>query len=284
IQYLAASEESGVLEEEERDMIHSIFQFGDLDVQQVMVPRVEMVSVDETATLEDAMRTAIESGHSRLPVHSGDRDHIVGILHAKDLIRQLGTNGGTQLRTVAESELMRPVQFVHGSKPISALFSEMKAHKFHIAIVVDEYGGTDGLVTIEDLLETLVGTDIMDESDIEEPLFHFDKAGCLVVDGHLPLHEFTELIDWEIPENGVDTVGGLVYIALGRVPEPGEEVDLGGLTAQVLVVDENRIKELKLVDAPLTAEARELLLQQNPEAAAQLSALNPPDMDEVPEL
>lgn len=268
IQYLAAGEEAGVIDEEERDLIHSIFQFGDLLAAQVMIPRVSMVSVDESATLAEAMRIAMDNGHSRLPVHAGDRDHITGILHLKDVLRVLPEPGATEMR-VADFASLRPAAFVHETKPITELFNEMKAAKNHIIVVVDEYGGTAGLVTIEDLLEELVG-DIKDESDIEEPPFRFTHDGALIVDGALPLHDLQDLIAWQAEENGVETVGGLIYSALGRVPEPLEQVDLGGMLAEVLEVEENRIKELRLTGAPLTLEAREILERHFPDALTRL--------------
>lgn len=264
IQLLAASEESGVIDEDERELIHSIFEFGDLEVAQVMVPRVNMSSVADDATLEQAMRVALEAGHSRLPVHAGDRDHIVGILHIKDVLRLLTQPTATEME-IRESGLMRPVAFVPERKPIAMLFTEMKADKNHLVIVVDEYGGTAGLITIEDLLEELVG-DIVDESDIEEPDFRFTRAGELFVDGQMALHELEDLIAWQAPEDGVETIGGLVFAALGRVPDPEEEVDLGGLPVQVMDVEENRIREIRIPDPPLTPVGRDILLRHFPDA------------------
>lgn len=278
IQYLAAGEESGVLAEDEREMIHSIFEFGDLEVAQVMVPRVDMSSVDEQATLEVAMQLALDVGHSRLPVHSGDRDHIVGLLHIKDVLRLLTQPAATEMRLV-DSGLLRPATFVPERKPIAELFAEMKADKNHLVIVVDEYGGTAGLITIEDLLEELVG-EIVDESDIEEPPFRFSRAGALLLDGQLALHELQDLVDWEAPENGVETLGGLVLAAINRVPELGEEVDLGGLSVVVEELEDNRIRTLRCIDPPLTLEARDIFLRQYPNVQ---TPLLPGERGAVPE-
>ena len=262
IHFIAAGTESGVIDEEGRDLIHSIFEFHDLEVAQVMIPRVDMTMVSNEVSLDEAMQTALDSGHSRIPVFENDRDHVCGVIFVKDMIRSLVTDESPSL-PLRDLEIVREVQFVHGTKPISELFAEMKADKFHLAIVVDEYGGTAGLVTIEDLLEELIG-DIKDESDVEDPDFLFSEKGELIVVGSLPLHDLSDLVEWEPAENGVETIGGLVYTALGRVPEETEVVDLGGQQVRVLSVEDNRIKEVAFIKAPLTDEAYDILVQQRP--------------------
>ncbi|MEO7993095.1 MAG: transporter associated domain-containing protein, partial [bacterium] len=215
--------------------------------------------------------SAIDSGHSRMPVHTVDRDHIAGVILVKDLLQQIA-RGADMTVTVKESGLVRPVLFVPQGKPVSQLFSEMKRSKSHLAIVLDEYGGTGGLVTIEDLLEELVG-EIVDESDLDQPDYHFTPSGELVVSGPMALYELCELIDWNPVEDGVDTVGGMIYNALGRVPEIGEGIDLGGgPVATILALDDNRITEMRLDHITYTPAALQLLERAYPVAADRLRA------------
>ena len=214
----AASQD--VIEREERTLIHSIIDFGDTVVREVMVPRPDMVVVGSTAKVDDVIEIAIAAGFSRIPVYGQGIDDIAGIVFIKDLMKS-EREGRT---TDPVSTIMREAYFVPETKRVSELMREMQATKFHQAIVVDEYGGTAGLVTLEDLIEELVG-EIEDEYDVEEPPIERLDDGDVRVAARMPIGEVNELLDAELPEGDWDTVGGLVYGLLGHVPTEGETVD-----------------------------------------------------------
>jgi len=258
ITMVTVGEDEGVIEEQEKEMIHSIFEFGDLVAREIMVPRVDMAALDINDNISDAIKIIIELGHSRIPVYDDSPDHIKGILFAKDLLRQI-EKGNIENASIAG--LIRPnVFFIPETKDISSLLEEMRARKAHLAIVMDEYGGTEGLVTIEDILEEIVG-DIQDEYDKPlERLVIRQKDGSFIVDAKLGLHDFDDEIGVELPEDdGVETVGGLLYQVLGRIPKVDEEItvipvkiekdgefengkpEVSLVRIKVLEVEENRI-------------------------------------------
>jgi putative hemolysin len=223
-----------VIEHEERTLIHSIIDFGDTVVREVMVPRPDMVAVESYARISDVVDIVIPAGFSRIPVYSQGIDDVVGIVYVKDLMRaEREGNGDGQV-----AEVMREPHFTPESKRVSELMREMQGGKFHMAIVVDEFGGTAGLVTLEDLIEELVG-EITDEYDVEEtPPEKFDD-GTLVVNARMPVDEVNDLLEEEaepdLPEgDDWDTVGGLLYSLLGHVPNEGEAAEVDGhrLTAE----------------------------------------------------
>jgi magnesium and cobalt exporter, CNNM family len=226
--------EEDVIEHEERTLIHSIIDFGDTVVRDVMVPRPDMVAVESYARISDVIDIVIPAGYSRIPVYSQGIDDIAGIVHVKDLMRAEREGKGDGY----VSDVMRGAQFTPESKRVSELMREMQAGKYHMAMVVDEFGGTAGLVTLEDLLEELVG-EITDEYDIEETPTEKLDDGTFVVNARMPVDEVNELLDdesqTELPEgDDWDTVGGLLYSLLGHVPSEGEcaEVDGHRLTAE----------------------------------------------------
>jgi putative hemolysin len=237
-------EEQGVLEQEEREMIHSIFEFGDTVVREVMVPRVDIVAVEASAPIEAVLQIVREHGHSRIPVYDDDIDHVVGTIHVKDLLS--GFREG-RLAGVARA-FARPAYFVPDTKRIDELFREMRRKKVHMAIAVDEYGGTAGLVTIEDLLEEIVGP-IQDEYDVEEPPIKVLNEQVALVDGALHLEEVNAALGISLPVEEVDTVGGFVTSRLGHVPTQGETVDHDGVELTVERVDGNRIIQVKVTKA-----------------------------------
>ncbi|MDM4720286.1 hemolysin family protein [Micromonospora sp. WMMA1363] len=221
------AEQRGVVEHGERQMIHSVFALGDTIAREVMVPRTEMVWIERHKTLSQALALFLRSGFSRIPVIGESVDDVLGVLYLKDLIRR--TQGGAQAdRQVAVAELMRPATFVPESKPVDDLLSEMQAARNHLVIVVDEYGGTGGLVTIEDILEEIVG-EITDEYDVERPPVEHLDDGAVRVTARLPVEDLGELFDTDLPADEVETVGGLLAQSLGRVPIPGAEVEVAGL-------------------------------------------------------
>ena len=238
--------EQGVLEAEEEQMIHAVIELGDQRIHEVMVPRIAMVSLPAASSLEQAIDTVIEEGHSRIPVYDTTVDEIIGILYAKDLLPFL--KGSVDERPSLRSILRTPV-FVPESMSVDDLLHEFQRRKVHIAIVLDEYGGTAGLVTIEDLLEEIVG-EIQDEYDEEEPLIVQLSDDEARVDGRADVDDLGELFDVELAledEDEYDTVGGLVYHRIGGVPKPGDQVSVGGLTLTVETTDGRRVAKVLVV-------------------------------------
>lgn len=221
--------ERGVVADDERRMIQSVFELGDTSAREVMVPRPEMVWIESHKSAGQATSLAVRSGHSRIPVIGENVDDIVGVVYLKDLVQQTyySTDGG---RGVKVAQLMRPAVFVPDSKPLDSLLSEMQRDRKHMAVLVDEYGGTAGLVTIEDVLEEIVG-EIADEYDSAEVAPIEDLGNDRYrVSARVPLEDVGELFGIEIESEEVDTVGGLLGYELGRVPLPGSRVDFHGLT------------------------------------------------------
>jgi CBS domain containing-hemolysin-like protein len=235
------AEERRVIEPDEREMIHSVFELGDTLVREVMVPRTDMVFIERGKTLSQALALALRSGFSRIPVAGENEDDVIGIAYLKDIARRTHESGEDGDVEKVES-IMRPAAYVPESKPIDHLLREMQAKQTHLAIVIDEYGGTAGLVTIEDILEEIVG-EITDEYDQEAPRVETMADGGLRVTARMPVDELGELFDTEIEVDDVETVGGLLAHALGRVPIAGSEADVAGLrlTAESLAGRRNRI-------------------------------------------
>ncbi|HEU5097741.1 MAG TPA: hemolysin family protein, partial [Roseiflexaceae bacterium] len=249
-------EEEGLIEPDEREMIEGIFSFGDTVVREVMVPRVDIVGLEQGASLQEALETVIAHGHSRIPVYDETIDNIVGILYAKDLLP--GLRAGQDGMSLAG--LLRPPHFVPETMKVDALLKDLQARKVHLAMVVDEYGGTAGLATIEDLLEEIVG-EIQDEYDVEEPSVSFAAEGELLADARVLLDDLNDLTGLHLEAQESDRLGGLVFERLGRVPRVGDEVQLGdGVTITVLSIKGLRPRQLQLNYPPtgvLEATARQ---------------------------
>ncbi len=232
--------EDEVIETEERALIHSIIEFGDTIVREVMRPRPDMVTIEADRTVSEALEAAMGAGFSRLPVHTGNVDDVLGIAYAKDLIRaEREGHGDDPVRGY-----IRPAHFVPETKRVARLMREMQERKYHQAIVVDEYGGTAGLVTLEDLIEELVG-EIVDEYDVEEPPIESLGEGEVSVSGRLAVDELGDVLEADLPEGDWDTVGGLFFNVLGRVPVQGESVDVDGVHLVAERVQGNRIGRVR---------------------------------------
>ena len=220
------AESDEVIEESERAMIHSIFELGDTVVREIMVPRPDMVTVSETDDLGTVLDTILRAGHSRIPVQgSDDRETIVGLVYAKDVLGRLHSQGDEE---GPWEDLLRAPMFVPELKPVDALLREMQADKTHLAVVVDEYGATAGLVTIEDILEEIVG-EIVDEYDREEKLVEQLSDDVWRLDARLPVDELNDMLGTTLPNEEWDTLGGLLFGLLGHVPSPGERVEVEGI-------------------------------------------------------
>ena len=238
--------EEAVIEAEERELIESVIELGDTVVREVMVPRPDMVTVTSDFRVADAMEVVILNGYSRIPVCGTGIDDIVGIVHAKDLMR--AERDGQEERTV--QELARPAHFVPETKGVADLLREMQRERFHMAIVVDEYGGTAGLVTLEDIIEELLG-EIVDEFDVEDPMIEPLPGGDYQVHARMPLDEVNDLLRARLPEGDWDTVGGLLLSELGHVPAEGESVDVAGWQLTALRVQGRRIGRVRVHRLPV---------------------------------
>jgi putative hemolysin len=236
---VAAEEQE--IEREERRLIHSIFEFGDTVVREVMLPRTDMVAIEAEATVEEAMERAIEGGYSRIPAYEGDTDHIIGLVYLKDLVHHARKGEGGENVRIA----LRDAVFVPEQKRVAELLREMQQQHFHMALVVDEYGGTAGLVTLEDLLEEIVG-EIADEYDVDEPGVERLDDGALRVPGRMPIDDVNEELGTELPDDEWDTVGGLVFNLLGKVPDEGETVRFQGLEFRAERVQRRRIVTVQI--------------------------------------
>jgi len=234
-----AGHEEGSIEREEKELIHSIFEFGDTIVREVMVPRPDVVAIEDDKALRDVQALVLEHGYSRIPVYREDLDDVVGLVFAKDVLKALH-QGHSDMPI---SDIAREAHFVPESKKVADLLREMQHEKFHIALVTDEYGSVSGLVTLEDLLEELVG-EITDEYDREEQEVVEVAEGIFRVDGKVAIDEVNELLDVELPDEEWDTVGGLMLGLLGSIPVQGQEVVFADLVFTAEQVQGRRIAKI----------------------------------------
>lgn len=241
------------LEEEKRDMIHNVFELGDTIVREVMVPRIDMITVPSNTSVDQAMRLIVEGGQSRIPMYEGTLDNIAGLLYAKDLLRVAARH--EQLATVAP--LARPVYFVPETKRLDDLLRELRGRRIHMAIVVDEYGAVSGLVTIEDLVEEIVG-EIVDEYDIVENLFEQVAPNEYLVDAKISLDDLNDQLDAKLTSEDYDTLGGYVYAHLDKIPTVGDTVTSQGFSFTVLATKGRRVTKVKVIRRTGAEEEREL--------------------------
>jgi putative hemolysin len=249
-------EKEGVVKPQEREMIESIIDFAAATVGQIMTPRQEIAAVPANATLNDAKNAVESSGHSRIPVYDNNLDHVIGFLHARDLIKYLGSPD----QPFDARQIMRPVVFVPETKPLRDLLGDFRAQKVHIAIVLDEYGSTTGLVTIEDILEELVG-EISDEHEPAVPaMFKKIDERSADADARIPIDQLNRLLGISLPEDaGYETLGGFLTTALSRIPEKGATLEQNGVRYTVLDSEPQRIKRVKIEMLPVgspTADVR----------------------------
>ena len=239
-----AREEPGSLEREERQMIYSIFQFGETLTREIMVPRIDILALDVKTSLADAIQSFLESGHSRLPVYEGTIDNVIGLLYAKDLLKtSLNRDARASLR-----EFLRPANFVPETKKVDELLAEMQSQRIHMGLVVDEYGGVAGLVTLEDIVEEIVG-EIRDEYDTasEEILHQVVGPGEYIFQGRIDLDDFNEIMGTHLSKDEADTLAGFLYDQMGRVPQGGESIMVEGLTFTIEQVTGRRIRRVRVL-------------------------------------
>jgi len=248
--WVQSEQEEGGLEPEERQMIYSIFQFGETLAREIMVPRMDLLAFEVTTTLAQATEGFTHSGHSRVPVFENDIDNIIGLLYAKDLLH-LMQHGEEQ---ASIRELLRPAYFVPDTKKADALLTEMQSQRVHMAIVIDEYGGVVGLVTLEDIIEEIIG-EIQDEYDLseEEPV---QKDGDdYIFLGRIDLDDFNEVLDSHVPKVESDTLAGFLYDQFGRVPHDGESIQTDGLILTIEQVIGRRIRRVRAQRIPVNEES-----------------------------
>jgi putative hemolysin len=239
-----AGHSGGTIEEEEKEMIYSVLQLDQTRVSEVMVPRIDVVAVDINQSLEEVRMMFINSGYSRIPVYEDNIDHIRGLIYAKDLLAYW-SNGDEPVKTI--QDFMRPAYFVPETKRADELLKELQSQKIHLAIVVDEYGGTAGLVTIENIIEEIIG-DIQDEYDLnEEAEYEQVTPDEYQVDASIDLDDFNDLLEVDLPTEDSDTLGGFIYTYFGRVPVVDEIIETDDLTMQVLSVDGRRIRKIHVI-------------------------------------
>ena len=245
-------QEKGVIEDHQKEMINNIFEFDDIDVTEIMTHRTDMVAVEDTDTLEEVVRLSIENGYSRIPVFHEDQDNIVGIIYIKDLLKYVSK---ALPKTQSPTDVMRPAHYVPFSKNCGELFTEMTDKRVQMAVVVDEYGGTAGIVTMEDLVEAIMGN-IRDEYDDEEEEIVEESENIFTVDGIAYIEEVNELVGDIIPEGDYDTLGGFIISQLGFLPKDGDmnEVVFENIKFTILNVEERRIGKVRVEITPVEDE------------------------------
>lgn len=233
--------EKGVITPGEGEMIQSIFELGETVAREIMVPRTSVTAAPQGSTIGQIIELLLKSGHSRLPIYDGDIDHIVGVIHAKELLALWGHPSDEPL----PPELIRPPLFFPESKKVGDLMTEVRAKKSHLAIILDEYGGTAGLVTLEDIIEEIIG-DIHDEYDIEEePITKVDD-NTFLVDARVNIEDLSDYIGVELPEGEYETVGGFISDLIGRVPSENEQVEFRDLLMTIRSADERKISQVEI--------------------------------------
>ena len=241
---VTVGEEEGVLEEEETEMIHSIFEFADTTVREVMVPRIDMVTLESDATVDEAVDFALQGGFSRIPVYEESIDNIIGVLYTKDMLRQL--REGHNDRPIRD--LVRPAYFVPETKKLDDLLREIQQQRVHMVIVVDEYGSVAGLVTIEDLVEEIVG-DIQDEYDREEKLYEKVNEDISIFNAKINIDEFNEIMDMDLDDSDYETLGGFLYAQLDKIPNVGDTITFHEMIFTVLTTRGRRITQVRVEHA-----------------------------------
>lgn len=238
---ITAGEEEGLINPEENAMIQSIFHLRGTVVREIMIPRNDMACIDSKDSIQDVLSKIIAFGHSRLPVYEGTLDNIIGLVYAKDLLKYWGMD----VSSFDLKKILRAPYYIPETKNLEELLQEFKRKRVHMAIVIDEYGGTSGLVTIEDLLEEIVG-DIQDEYDLEEEWLIQQPDGAIVVDARLPIEDLDEHLGINIERDMFDTVGGFIFHLTGRIPRTGEVFENKDIIMTILDADERKISRVRI--------------------------------------
>jgi magnesium and cobalt transporter len=239
-QLIDEGEQRGLISEDEGEMIQGIFSFRDTIAREIMVPRTDTVSARVDTSIPDIIDLIIQSGHSRIPIYVDSIDNVVGTLHAKDLLRHWGCGADVELE-----EIVRLPYFIPETKKISEVLKDLRGNKSHMAIVIDEYGGTAGILTLEDIIEEIIG-EIVDEYDAEETFIVENDDGSMTVDARLDVEELEDYLDMEFPEGKFESVGGFVISLLGKVPGVDEKVVYQNIEMVVEAANNRKIEKLRV--------------------------------------
>jgi len=231
----------GLITGEESDMVHGVLELKETAASSIMVPRTHISSASVDSTLEEIITLVKECGHTRIPIYEGSIDKIVGLLHAKDLLKLFGNSPDSLI----PREVLRTPYFVPGNIPIGRLLRDLKTKKTHMAIVTDEYGGIAGIITIEDILEEIVG-EIMDEHDQDLPLLSVVGENHIIVDARLNVEKVEDYFDIEFPEGSYESIGGFIIHALGRIPKSGDQIAFQGLDMTIESADDRKIYKVRI--------------------------------------
>lgn len=242
----------GLISDEETHMVNGVLDLKETRAHSIMIPRTEISSAPANSTLGEVIRLVTDCGHTRIPIHNDNIDEIVGILHAKDLLKFLGEPPTSEIPL----EILRKPYFVPGTQMISKLLKDLKEKKNHLAILTDEYGGTAGIITIEDILEEIVG-EIMDEHDPDEPLLTAIDEKSILVDARLEVEKLEEHLDIRLPAGDFESVGGFVIHLLGRIPEANEKVPFENFTITVQEADQRKIEKILITRNPPSVSPEE---------------------------
>lgn len=232
----------GLITDEESDMIHRVLDLKETTASSIMIPRTHIISASIYSTLGEIIQLITECGHTRIPIFEDNIDKIVGVLHAKDLLKLFGKESGSKI----PKDILRKPYFVPGNQAINRLLKDLKARKTHIAVVTDEYGGTAGIITIEDILEEIVG-EIMDEHDHEPPLLTVIDKNNVIVDARLEVKKIEEYFDIDFPEGEYESIGGFIIHTLGRIPKPSEKVSYENLEILTESADDRKIHKIRVI-------------------------------------
>jgi putative hemolysin len=265
---VTVSEEEGVLEEEETEMIRSIFEFADTSVREVMIPRIDMVTLESDATVDHAVDLAMQGGFSRIPVYENNIDNIIGILYTKDMLKQLREGHGS----MPIRDLLRPAYFVPETKRLDDLLREIRQRRIHMVIVVDEYSSVAGLVTIEDLVEEIVG-DIKDEFDREENLYERVGPNEYIFDAKISISDFNDITDMHLDDTDYDTLGGFLYAQLDKIPVAGDTTTFEDTIFKVLATRGRRITKVQVIRHQTPSKSQQRAVEEE-EEQAQLESPN----------
>jgi magnesium and cobalt transporter len=229
----------GFITDEESNMVHAVLELKETMASSIMIPRTDISSASIDATLGELIKLVTECGHTRIPIYGDNIDKIVGLLHAKDLLKFLGEDPDSKI----PSNILRKPYFVPGKQNISKLLKDLKAKKTHLAIVTDEYGGTSGIITIEDILEEIVG-EIMDEHDLDQPLMSVIDENSILVDARMEVEKLEKYFEIDLPEGEFESVGGFIINILGKIPKPGEKANFQDLDMTVKSADDRKIDQV----------------------------------------
>ncbi|MFC1841076.1 hemolysin family protein [Thermodesulfobacteriota bacterium] len=239
----------GLITDEESEMVHGVLELKETTASSIMIPRTDLSSASIDSTLDELLRLVTSCGHTRIPIYKDNIDEIIGILHAKDLLKLFGNDSDSRI----DPGILRKTYFIPGSQKVSALLRNFKAKKTHLAVVTDEYGGTAGIITIEDILEEIVG-EIMDEHDHEEPMLNVIDEHTVIVDARLETEKLEDHFNIKLPEGEFESVGGFIIHILGKIPATGDTITHNEFEIKIKSADERKIDKVLITHIPSSVQ------------------------------